>query len=122
MSFLHLSLGKMPNISIKKVELAGVEPASKQAAYALSTCLVCSFFSITDRKQTSYLQLSFLNFDRPPKLRAVYPHIPVPLDQTPQGRAFERHLASLPCREVPRLTMIQSIRRPKRNCCCQLKG
>lgn len=110
----------MMGINLKKVELAGFEPASKQATYVLSTCLFCLLFSTTDREQTPYLQLSFLNFDKTPKHHLIYPHIAVPLDQTPQGKAFERHLASIPSTETPRSTIIRSIRQLKRNCCCQL--
>jgi len=65
------------------VELAGVEPASKQATYGLSTCLFCYWFSIVNREQKLYLQLSSLNFDKTPEHHLIYPHIAVPLDQTP---------------------------------------
>lgn len=49
-----------------------------------------------------------------------YFHFPVPLYQTLWNVAFERHLASTPCAEIPRLTVIQSIRLLKRILRCQL--
>lgn len=109
-------------IKKKLVELAGFEPASKQATYVLSTCLVYFWFSIESREQTPYSQLSSLSFGKSSELTFTYPYIPVPLDQTPYGWALERYLASLPCKDMLGLTVIQSIKQLKRNCCCQLKS
>ena len=51
------------------VEMEGLEPSSKQATWILSTCLVFIWFSSGSRLKTIYFKLSFLNFERPPKLR-----------------------------------------------------
>lgn len=42
----------MKQLKTPKVELAGFEPASKQAAYVLSTCVVGHWFSTAARGQT----------------------------------------------------------------------
>jgi len=79
------------------VELAGVEPASKQQTNEFSTCLVCSWLSETGRQQTTYLFLIPLNFIRTTGKYPDYPCILVPQNPAPQGRAPGRQLVPIPC-------------------------
>ena len=102
-----------------RVELAGVEPASKQGILVLSTRLSWLRFSSSGKTQATNHRLSCFDFDLASQPARPILCIPAPLDPSAHRLGLERRLVQAPCTRK-KLIYCTSIRQREHKKCCQL--
>jgi len=101
------------------VELAGVEPASKQGIFVLSTRLSWPLFSSGSKTQATNYRLICLIFAIASQPAKAILRIPAPLDPSARRHGLERRPVQVPCTRMM-LIYYTSIRQREHKKCCQL--